>query len=175
MLNLKLNDFVLTGLISGGSFSSVDTGLGEVITKVNVKALEKCNNCSSEEEVINSFEINFVDTSDYYTIAEDNVTIHPAAWLQSADMPEGIYSLRIDLDINDGIEEVISYYTYYVCDLQKGTVPCQIAKKIKNDLYNSELVPLYNSVLLALECEDCCTACNLLTYLLDKLNECRNC
>ena len=90
-------------------------------------------------------------------------------------MPEGIYSLRIDLDINDGTDDVLSYYTYYVCDIEKGLIPCKIATKIQNDLYNNEIVPLYEAVLLALECEDCCRACNILTYLIDKLDECRNC
>jgi len=175
MINLKLTDFILTGLVSGGAWASIDTGLGETITKVNIKALEKCNNCSGADSVINYFELSLVDSSTYYTIVGDVVTINPAAWLQPTEMAEGIYSLKVEISVNDGTDEVLNYFSYYICSLVAGKIPCKIAKKLELNLYNTELVPLYNAVLLALECENCCTACNILTYLKQKIDECRNC
>jgi hypothetical protein len=175
MLNLKLTNFVLEGLVSNGDWLSIDSGLGEEITKVNIKALEKCNSCSGADSVINTFELDLSSSSTYYTIVNDVVTINPQAWLQAADMKEGIYSLKVEIDVNDGADAVSNYYSYYVCSFVEGTIPCKIAKKVQNNLYNSELVPLYNAVKLALDCENCCTACNILTYLKQKINECRDC
>tara|TARA_R110000744_G_scaffold69536_3_gene141107 strand:- start:1914 stop:2426 length:513 start_codon:yes stop_codon:yes gene_type:complete len=170
MLSLTFTDCTIEGLLTTGVFSQISAT--EIINKATVEVLTSC--CS--DVVINTFEIDVSNSnSTYYSITDDKIILKPEAFFQTEEISEGLYSIRIILDVNVDTVLTLDYLSYTICHLVEGTLKCIIAKVIVDDIYNTELVPMYNSIKVAIECNDCCTACKLYTYLIEKLNECPDC
>jgi hypothetical protein len=170
MLALTLENSIVKGLLETGVFTVISGT--EVISKATIEVLTSC--CS--EVVLNTFEVDVavVDT-DNYTIADDEITLKAAAYLQTGDIQESLYTIRVALDVTVDGTLTTDYLSYTLCYLLDTELKCMIARVLLDDIYNTELVVIYNSILTAITCNDCCTACKLYTYLIDKLNECTNC
>lgn len=121
------------------------------------------------DETQKSFENCFDDeaVTDSNLILNGNICIQPGFYGQVDTLSDGIYSVTLKADYEDG-----SYIEEYACSFVDAVIRCKIPGLIADGDYDAPI--LFDAIHTANQCTDvdcdCAMACSLFSLLIEKLN-----
>ena len=188
MLTFTINNdgtlITITGLFTsdGSAFADVDQGNGEMIIAAEAKVYKGCDVCSNcaDEDYLNEFSVSVLTTADNYTSnASGELILNSTTFLQTsgstyAKLTDTVYHIDLYLTLSDDDENTIEQ-KYSLCTFVDNDLKCRIIKSILADNENDDLVNIYNALLNASECDNCCKVCELHAYLTEVLDNIDNC
>lgn len=174
LLDLEIDEnFQITGLLEAGGWIPIDLEGIVTIESVDVEAIMGCEDCDWSTSQKIEFTIDLDQVSNYWSVSGDVITINPAAFAQTgaiSDLEDGIYTLVLKINVDDGVTVTDNEQSYTVCNVVDTNLKCCIAEIIKDNLNDTVLVPMWHALDLAKGCGDCCLLCNLYTSLSERVD-----
>jgi hypothetical protein len=159
--NSTCSELILSDLFNDDiSFRIPEEYVCNNIASVKSLILKVWDNCYGDES--STEEINISTNSIYYTPIDKSIRI---------PLTEGVYRLSMLVTYIDNYGEE-KQITQEQCVFICGDLKCNIARLLAKDISNKDLAPMYYSLQILAQCNQCASACELYNYLKNYENSC---